>query len=210
MEQTVKVRSLLPDGRAEVIHLRQSACSGDCHQCAGCGAAQQTMVVPAENTIGARPGDLVVISSETSGVLKAAAVVYVLPMLLFFGGYALGAQMDMGAVLRGLCAGGTLGYGRRLWLCRIPAGARRSSMHGPPQEQKAENSIYDHRLCPPTGAQHIIEGGHWLGQKHDWIRPFRGNGERSVVYCADHAEPPGGGRIPERHAQHGAGIWRHR
>ena len=116
MEQTVKVRSLLPDGRAEVIHLRHSACSGDCHQCAGCGAAQQTMVVPAENPIGARPGDLVVISSETSGVLKAAAVVYVLPMLLFFGGYALGAQMDMGAGFG--CAGFLLGLAAAVWMDR--------------------------------------------------------------------------------------------
>ena len=187
MEQTVKVRSLLPDGRAEVIHLRQSACSGDCHQCAEPERLEQTMVVPAENPIGARPGDLVVISSSFGGAEGGGCCVCAAHAL----------------VLRGLCAGGTDGYGRRLWLRRIPAGAGGSRMDGPPQEQKAENSIYDHRLCPPTGAQPIIEGGHWLGQKHDWIRPCRGNGERSGVYSGD---PFGEQPISGLHGEDAPGI----
>ena len=40
MEQIVRVREVRPDGMATVIHFRQSACSGDCHQCSGCGASK--------------------------------------------------------------------------------------------------------------------------------------------------------------------------
>ena len=93
MEQKVKVRRLLPEGRAEVIRVRESACSGDCHKCSGCGAAQQTMIFTAENAIGAREGDLVMVSSGSAAVLKAAAVLYLLPLALFLAGYLLGQSL---------------------------------------------------------------------------------------------------------------------
>ena len=63
MQQRVKVLSCEPDGMARVSVLRQSACSGDCHKCAGCGAAEQTMIFTAINSIGAKPGDLVTVES---------------------------------------------------------------------------------------------------------------------------------------------------
>ncbi len=100
MEQIVKVRRLLPDDMAEVIRIRESACSGDCHKCSGCGAAKQTMLLTARNLIDAKPGDLVVLSSETKTVLKAAAVLYLVPLFLFLLGYLLGESLlEMGAVL---------------------------------------------------------------------------------------------------------------
>ena len=52
MEQSVRVKRLLPDGMAEVIRVRESACSGDCHKCSGCGAAQQNLLLTARNPIG--------------------------------------------------------------------------------------------------------------------------------------------------------------
>ena len=66
MTQTVRVQSCNPDGTAQVVHIRQSACSGDCHKCSGCGAAQETLVLTARNPIGAAPGDLVQIEAETA------------------------------------------------------------------------------------------------------------------------------------------------
>lgn len=93
MEQRVRVKELLPGDRAEVVHMRQSACSGDCHQCSGCGAAQETISLVAENPVGAVPGDVVVIESATGPVLKAAAMLYLVPMALFFAGYLLGAML---------------------------------------------------------------------------------------------------------------------
>lgn len=103
MEQTVSVRRLLPDGMAEVIRVRESACSGDCHKCSGCGAAQQTVLLKARNPIGAKPGDLVVVSSETKTVLKAAAVLYLLPLVLFLVGYLLGESLWQRGALMGIC-----------------------------------------------------------------------------------------------------------
>ena len=73
-----------------VLHVRESACSGDCHKCSGCGAAKETLLIRASNPIAAAKGDLVVIRSESGPVLKAAAVLYMVPMLLFFAGYFLG------------------------------------------------------------------------------------------------------------------------
>ena len=97
MEQKVRVLRLLENGRAQVIHVRESACSGDCHKCSGCGAAKETMLLEAENPIGARVGDLVTVSSDTKSVLTAAAVVYLLPLVLFFLGYALAGGWGGGA-----------------------------------------------------------------------------------------------------------------
>lgn len=91
MEQMVRVRQIHEDGTATVLHVRQSACSGDCHKCSGCGAAQETLMFRAENPIGARVGDLVVVKSETKTVMKAVGVFYAAPLLLFFLGYFLGS-----------------------------------------------------------------------------------------------------------------------
>lgn len=93
MEQIVRIDRLLPGGMAEATLVRQSACSGDCHQCSGCGAAQQTMTLQAHNPVGAKPGDVVKVESESSPILKAAAVLYILPLILFLAGYLLGENL---------------------------------------------------------------------------------------------------------------------
>ena len=74
MEQIVRVKEAHPGGMATVLLVRESACSGDCHKCSGCGAAKETMVFDAVNAIGAQRGDLVVIKSETGPVMKAVGV----------------------------------------------------------------------------------------------------------------------------------------
>ena len=109
MQQRVKVLSCEPDGMARVSVLRQSACSGDCHKCAGCGAAEQTMIFTAINSIGAKPGDLVTVESASGPVLKAAAILYMVPLVLFIAGYLIGMQWKLGG-LTGL-AGFGLGVG---------------------------------------------------------------------------------------------------
>lgn len=99
MQQLVRVRQVHEDGTATVIHIRESACSGDCHKCSGCGAAKEAILLDAKNPIGAKPGDLVTVESETGPVLKAAAVMYMLPMVLFFAGYAIGVVFQQGALV---------------------------------------------------------------------------------------------------------------
>ena len=98
MQQRVKVLTCEPEGCAQVLILRESACSGDCHKCSGCGAVQQKMVITARNPIGARPGDLVTVESASGPVLKAAAVLYLLPLLLFIAGYLAGMQWHLGGL----------------------------------------------------------------------------------------------------------------
>ena len=102
MQQLVKVLTCDPDGTAQVACLRQSACSGDCHKCSGCGAVEQTMIFTARNPIGARPGDTVTVESATGPVLKAAAMLYMLPLVLFIAGYLVGMQWNLGALIGGL------------------------------------------------------------------------------------------------------------
>jgi sigma-E factor negative regulatory protein RseC len=99
MEQTVLVKRVLEDGSAEVLRVRESACSGDCHKCSGCGSSQQTMVICAENPIGARVGDWVVIEAKSGAVLKAAVMLYIVPLVLFIAGYLLGEHLWQSGIL---------------------------------------------------------------------------------------------------------------
>ena len=103
MEQLARVRETFDDGTAVVIHVRESACSGDCHKCSGCGAAKETILLKAKNPIGAMRGDVVILESATGPVLKAAVVMYMIPMLLFFLGYFVGdAFWQRGALVGSL------------------------------------------------------------------------------------------------------------
>ena len=104
MEQLVRVREVYPNGTAQVIHVRESACSGDCHKCSGCGAAKEAVLFTARNPIGARAGDLVKVESDTAPVLKAATVLYMMPLVLFFAGYFLGERLGMSGGLFGCLA----------------------------------------------------------------------------------------------------------
>lgn len=110
MEQIVTVRSLYADGTAEIVCQRASACSGDCGHCGGCTDAQ-AVLARADNPIGAKPGDRVVVRSASSQVLGAAAVVYLLPLLLLLGGY--GLARGVGAVV-----GFALGLFVAVWVDR--------------------------------------------------------------------------------------------
>lgn len=111
MEQLVRVRQTHRDGTATVLCIRESACSGDCHKCSGCGAAKESILLQADNPIGAQVGDLVKVESATGPVLKAAAVLYMLPLVLFFIGYALGDAMGLSG---GLFGG--LAFALSIWL----------------------------------------------------------------------------------------------
>lgn len=102
MEQTVRIVKCNPDGTARVVHIRESACSGDCHKCQGCGAVKQTMYLTARNPIGAAVGDVVVLHSQSASVLTGAAMVYLLPLVLFLVGYALGEMIWQSGILAGI------------------------------------------------------------------------------------------------------------
>ena len=110
MEQVVKVITTDPDGTAKVMHIRESACSGDCHKCSGCGAAKETMFLTVKNAIRAKPGDMVRIEAASGPVMAATAVFYVVPLVLFFLGYYVGESLwTLGGLAGGL--GFALGIG---------------------------------------------------------------------------------------------------
>ena len=85
MEQLVRIKQTYDNGTALVVHLRESACSGDCHKCSGCGAAKETVLLTADNPIGARRGDLVKVTSATApypdvmAISSAWSIVILLP-----------------------------------------------------------------------------------------------------------------------------------
>ncbi len=103
MEQKAQVIRILSVTTAKVAVKRQSACSGDCHTCHGCPHPDEIVMVEADNLAGARLGDTVIVRSESGRVLKLAAMLYLMPMVLFFLGYFL---MPGGEGAR-LLAGGT-------------------------------------------------------------------------------------------------------
>ena len=106
MEQLVRVIGHNDDGTARVAHVRESACSGDCHKCSGCGAAQETLILTARNPIHAPVGSMVVIHSESGPVLAAAAMLYMMPLGLFVLGYLLGSLLWQLGGLVGIAAFG--------------------------------------------------------------------------------------------------------
>ena len=124
MEQKAKVRSLNVDGTAQVVVIRESACSGDCHKCSGCGAAKETLIFEAVNAIGAKPGDTVIVKTESGPVLTGAMVLYMVPLALFFLGYFLGDLVGFGALAG--CLGFVLGIVAAALYDRLVAAKKRT------------------------------------------------------------------------------------
>lgn len=92
MTQDAIVTKLLPNAMAEVVVTRSTTCGSNCGSCESC-IFQSELKAVAKNTINARPGQRVVIESRTSKVFRAAAWVYVMPLLLFVLGFALASLL---------------------------------------------------------------------------------------------------------------------
>lgn len=108
MEQIARVNRLLEDGTAEVVQIQEGACAGNCHQCGGCGTSHQPMTLLADNPVDASVGDWVNLEAKPGMVLKAAAALYLLPLVLFIAGFLLGEHLwQMGILMSilGLVAG---------------------------------------------------------------------------------------------------------
>lgn len=120
MTQNGVVTRLLDGGFAEVAVERGTACGGRCESCEAC-IYENRLLVTAENPVYAGPGDRVILASRTRSVMGAALLIYMLPVALFFAGYAVGAACALSeglcvlTSLIGLAAGGALAalLGRR-------------------------------------------------------------------------------------------------
>lgn len=74
--------------KALVAVPRGSACGEHCASCPG-GCQARGHLAWADNTAGAHPGDRVLLYASDRAVLLGAAMVYGLPLLLFFIGYGM-------------------------------------------------------------------------------------------------------------------------
>ena len=95
MTQDAIVTKVLPNDMAEVAVARTTACGGNCGSCESC-VFQNELKTPALNKIQARPGQKVLIESQTSRIFKAAFLVYVFPLLFFLLGYLLSVALSLG------------------------------------------------------------------------------------------------------------------
>lgn len=86
MKQIATVVRMVGQNTAEVTAVRQSACAHDCENCAGCGAQSVSITVRAACSLDVAPGDKVEIYSDNR-VLGYAALVYLVPLVLFLAGY---------------------------------------------------------------------------------------------------------------------------
>ncbi|MCR5137471.1 MAG: SoxR reducing system RseC family protein [Oscillospiraceae bacterium] len=106
MTQNATVTRILPDGMAEVVVARTTACGGSCGSCEAC-VFQPELKAIARNRIQAKPGQRVVISSRNSKVFAAAFLVYIVPLLFFIAGYVaaslLGASEGVSILLSFVC-----------------------------------------------------------------------------------------------------------
>ena len=95
MTQTAVVTKILDRGAALVEVERKTACGGDCGSCGGTCSFKNKLSVMASNSISASVGDSVVIESESSKIIGAAALVYLLPLLVFILGYSISSAAGM-------------------------------------------------------------------------------------------------------------------
>jgi len=88
LTQNARVVKILDKGLAEVVVMRSSACGENCASCGANCASKRPLLIKARNSISAKVGDSVIVSTKSSKIILAAFVVYIVPFILFFAGYA--------------------------------------------------------------------------------------------------------------------------
>lgn len=101
MKQIATVTQMLGADLVQVSVVRRSACAHDCENCSGCGAQATSITVRAKCSIPVEPGDTVELYSDNR-VLGYAALVYLVPVILFIVGYV--CPMGVADAVRYLCA----------------------------------------------------------------------------------------------------------
>lgn len=90
---------------------RQSACGHDCANCGGCGAPLERIKAVAVNSVDAQVGDIVTVEAENKQLMRMAAIVYTLPLLLFFAFFIVASLCGLGEGISGAmgCVGIAVG-----------------------------------------------------------------------------------------------------
>ena len=106
MTQIATVDKILNDTYAVISVPRKAACGHDCEECAGCGVSGSAVQAKAKNLVGARPGQKVVVQSDTKNMLGIIALVYFTPVLLILLGYLLTISLSSVALRYGIAVAG--------------------------------------------------------------------------------------------------------
>lgn len=91
MTQDAVVTKVFDNGMAEVAVSRGTACGSNCGNCESC-VFQNELKAFAKNSIHAKCGEKVVIESLSSRIFGAAFLLYIVPFIVFFIGYAVAAH----------------------------------------------------------------------------------------------------------------------
>ena len=95
MTQDAIVTRVLPNSMAEVVVTRSTACGSNCGSCESC-IFQSELKAIAKNSIHAKPGQRVIISSRSSAVFSAAILVYIMPLLFVIAGFTIASLLGAG------------------------------------------------------------------------------------------------------------------
>ena len=76
------------NGTAKVVFDRKSACE-NCKMCLTAGGEKMKVYVEVKNTLGAKVGDQVGVTMNDAFVLKAAFIIYLIPVILVGAGLAI-------------------------------------------------------------------------------------------------------------------------
>lgn len=156
MNRAAGVVVRVEDGFAWVRTEAAAPACGSCARREGCGQAGQGLLdslfvrqenlLRLPNTIGARPGDAVSVCSADGSVLRAAAIVYGLPLLLGFAGAMLLDGRIFGEA--GAALGLLFGLAGGFFLARIGHLAGKANApilsigHRPPQQDSIPSSFH--------------------------------------------------------------------
>lgn len=99
MTQDAVVTRVFPNGLAEVAVTRGTACGSNCGNCESC-AFQNELKAIAKNSVHATQGEKVIIESVSSRIFSAAFLLYIVPFIALFIGYAVAATNSLS---EGLC-----------------------------------------------------------------------------------------------------------
>lgn len=95
-------------GRVATVKIQRSSSCGSCTAC-GMSKDQKEMFLTVSNDIGAKLGDWVELDLQSVSILKASAIVYLIPLISLIlgvaGGYALAGQLSGNAELFGAIGG---------------------------------------------------------------------------------------------------------
>lgn len=122
MIQKAIVKKKIDEQHVEIEVQRQSACGHDCANCGGCGAPKERIQAIAVNAVHANVGDVVTIEGKNSEIMRMAAVVYAVPLLLFFAFFAVACLCGLSEGIAGIfgCLGvvcgifGAISYNKRV------------------------------------------------------------------------------------------------